>query len=86
MIKAVFWDLGGVITTSPFEAFRRFERENRLPQDFIRSVNATDPDTNAWARFERSEITLEEFDQAFERETGAAGRPIRGRTHGCTRG
>jgi putative hydrolase of the HAD superfamily len=78
-IKAVFWDFGGVLTTSPFEAFKRFEKENRLPQNFIRMVNATNPDTNAWARLERSEISLEEFDRAFERETAAAGHAVRGR-------
>jgi putative hydrolase of the HAD superfamily len=78
-IKAVFWDFGGVITSSPFEAFRRFERENGLPQDFLRGVNAVNPDTNAWARFERSELTLDEFDSAFEAECAAAGYAVPGR-------
>jgi putative hydrolase of the HAD superfamily len=78
-IKAVFWDFGGVITSSPFEAFRRFERENGLPQDFLRRVNAVNPDTNAWARFERSELDPDGFDRAFEEETRAAGRPVSGR-------
>ncbi|HMH71674.1 MAG TPA: HAD family hydrolase, partial [Bradyrhizobium sp.] len=27
MLKAVIWDFGGVLTTSPFEAFARFEIE-----------------------------------------------------------
>ena len=53
---AVIFDFGGVITSSPFEAFQKLEDERRLPRDFIRSVNATDPDSNAWARLERSEI------------------------------
>jgi len=77
-IKAVFWDFGGVLTTSPFEAFNRFEQENHLPPNFIRMVNAANPDTNAWARLERSEISLEEFDREFERETAVAGHAIRG--------
>lgn len=77
--KAVFWDFGGVITSSPFEAFRRFERENGLPQDFLRGVNAVNPDTNAWARFERSELDLAGFDAAFAEETRAAGHPVPGR-------
>ena len=50
-IKAVIWDFGGVFTTSPFEAFTRYEAEHDLPKDFIRTINAADPDTNAWARF-----------------------------------
>jgi putative hydrolase of the HAD superfamily len=78
MIKAIFWDFGGVLTTGPFGAFKRFEQENNLPQNFIRMVNATNPDTNAWARLERSEISLEEFDQAFEQETRRAGHSIGG--------
>jgi putative hydrolase of the HAD superfamily len=79
-IKAVFWDFGGVLTTSPFDAFNRFERENHLPHNFIRKVNAANPDTNAWARLERSEITLEEFDREFELETEASGHAVRGIT------
>ena len=78
MIKAVFWDFGGVLTTGPFGAFKRFEQENNLPENFIRMVNATHPDTNAWARLERGEISLEEFDQEFEHETRHAGHPIGG--------
>jgi len=30
---AVLWDFGGVILTSPFEAFRRYEARGRLPED-----------------------------------------------------
>jgi putative hydrolase of the HAD superfamily len=79
MIKAVLWDFGGVLTTSPFEAFRRFERERGYPEDFIRRINATNPDDNAWARLERSEISVEDFDRLFEAEAAAAGRPLPGR-------
>ena len=79
MIKAVLWDFGGVITTSPFESFNRFEMENNMPIDFIRGVNATNPKTNAWALFESSRISLEEFDRKFENETRAAGYPVSGK-------
>jgi putative hydrolase of the HAD superfamily len=77
-IEAVIWDFGGVITTSPFEAFNRFERERGLPADFIRRVNATNPDTNAWALFERSEIDAAQFDLMFREEAVALGQDIRG--------
>jgi len=77
-IEAVLWDLGGVITSSPFDAFNRFEAERNIPQDFIRRLNTIYPDTNAWARFERGDITLDEFDRAFERESAALGHAIRG--------
>jgi putative hydrolase of the HAD superfamily len=78
MIKAIFWDFGGVLTTGPFGAFKKFEHESNLPENFIRMVNATNADTNSWARLERCEISLEEFDREFEQETRLAGHPIRG--------
>ncbi|HQS69053.1 MAG: HAD family hydrolase [Novosphingobium sp. 28-62-57] len=70
---AVIFDFGGVITASPFEAFNRLEAERGLPQDFIRQVNAINPDSNAWARFERAEISAEEFNQMFAAEAQAQG-------------
>lgn len=72
-VKAVLWDFGGVITTSPFDAFARYEAENGLDPGFIRRLNATNPDTNAWARFERSEVSIAEFATAFEAEAAAHG-------------
>ena len=77
-IKAVIWDFGGVITTSPFEAFNRYERERGLPPNFIRQVNATNPDGNAWALFERSEIDAAAFDELFAREAQSLGQDVRG--------
>ena len=77
-VRAVLWDFGGVMTESPFIAFRRFEHERGLPANFLRDVNARNPDTNAWARFERSELTADGFDQAYAAETRAAGHEVRG--------
>ncbi len=77
-LRAVLWDFGGVILSSPFEAFNRYEAARGLPADLIRSINATDPDINAWARFERSEITAHEFDIAFADEARALGFDVRG--------
>ena len=78
MIKAVLWDFGGVILSSPFEAFNRYEEEHGLPKDFLRTVNATKPDANAWARLERSDITPAEFDAAFADESAALGHRVPG--------
>ena len=78
MITAVLWDFGGVILSSPFEAFRHYEDARGLPPGFIRGVNAADPHANAWARLERSEITAAEFDDAFARESAALGHEVRG--------
>ena len=78
MIKAVLWDFGGVILTSPFEAFRRYESEHNMPLDFIRRVNATDPHSNAWALMERSEVTPQQFDDLFAAESEALGHRVAG--------
>ena len=79
MVEAVIWDFGGVLTSSPFEAFNRYEREKGLPANFIRGINATNPDTNAWALFERSECSFEEFDKLFAEESAAKGNRVPGR-------
>lgn len=76
--QAVLWDFGGVITSSPFEAFNRYEAKRGLPPDFIRSVNARNPDSNAWAKLERNEIGGTEFDAAFRAEAQALGHDVPG--------
>lgn len=78
-IQAVIWDFGGVISSSPFEAFARFEQARGLPKDFLRTVNATNPHENAWARLERSEFDHAAFDEAFARESLALGHEVRGK-------
>ena len=79
MIEAVIWDFGGVLTTSPFEAFARFERERGLPMDVIRRTNAANHLENAWARFERAEVDIEAFDELFATESLALGAEVRGK-------
>lgn len=77
-VKAVIWDFGGVITSSPFEAFNRYEAERGLPHNLFRTVNSTNPDSNAWALFERNEIDGAGFDEMFLKESTALGHPVRG--------
>lgn len=77
-IRAVLWDFGGVILSSPFEAFNRYESEKGLPLDIIRTVNSTNPDSNAWALLERSDISPAEFDSQFASESEALGHRIPG--------
>jgi putative hydrolase of the HAD superfamily len=76
--RAVLWDFGGVILSSPFEAFNRYELEIGLPKDFIRSLNARNGDANAWAKMERSEVSLEGFVELFEAEARAQGHTLDG--------
>jgi putative hydrolase of the HAD superfamily len=79
VIRAVMFDFGGVISTSPFEAFARLESERGLPPGFIRSVNATNPDRNAWAQLERGEISLDAFGPGWAAEALALGHEVDGR-------
>jgi putative hydrolase of the HAD superfamily len=79
VIRAAFFDFGGVILSSPFEAFNGFEDRNGLPRDFIRTINATNPDTNAWARFERSEVAFDQFCDLFEAECREQGHDVAAR-------
>jgi putative hydrolase of the HAD superfamily len=76
--KAVIWDFGGVFTSSPFDAFTRYEAERGLPRDFIRTVNATNPLDNAWAKLEQSKVTAAEFDNMFREEAKALGHDVPG--------
>lgn len=77
--QAILWDFGGVFTSSPFESFNVLEDQVGAPKDFIRMLNATFPDTNAWAQFESNSVSLDEFDQLFAEESAAAGHRISGK-------
>jgi putative hydrolase of the HAD superfamily len=79
MFEAVIWDFGGVLTSSPFEAFARFESERGLPADIIRRTNAANHLENAWAKFERAEVDIETFDRLFAAESLALGAEVRGK-------
>jgi putative hydrolase of the HAD superfamily len=79
VIEAVIWDFGGVFTTSPFEAFARYERERGIPVGVIRKINSTNHENNAWAMFERSAIDFAGFDAAFATEARMFGYEIPGR-------
>ncbi|MGA7870523.1 MAG: HAD-IA family hydrolase [Candidatus Binatus sp.] len=79
MIEAVIWDFGGVFTTSPFEAFARYERDRGIPLGVIRKINSTNHENNAWAMFERSAIDFAGFDAAFAAEARMLGYEIPGR-------
>ncbi len=78
-IKAVIWDFGGVFTSSPFERFAEYETARGMPVGTIRQINATSPDDNAWAQFERNDVDLDTFDGLFLAESTAIGHPIPGK-------
>lgn len=75
-VTAVVFDLGGVLTESPMTAFTAYEEEAGLPPGLIVRLNSTDPDSNAWARFERNELDVAAFSAVFEAEALAAGHRV----------
>jgi len=75
-IRAALFDFGGVVTTSPFESFARYEHDNGLPADFIRTLNATNPDENAWAQLERNTVDVTTFYELYEAEARLGGYEI----------
>ncbi len=77
-ITTILFDFGGVITSSPFEAFNRMEEARGLPTDSVRRINSANPDGNAWARFERAEMDAAAFDDAFAEEADKLGVELRG--------
>lgn len=79
-IEAVLFDFGGVILSSPFEAFAAYERDHGLPAGFIRGLNATNPDANAWAQMERGAVDFDQFCALFEAEARAGGYEVDART------
>jgi putative hydrolase of the HAD superfamily len=79
VIRAVMFDFGGVISSSPFESFERLEAERGLPPGFIRTVNSTDPDDNAWAQLERGEVDVDTFGVLWSAEARTLGHDVDGR-------
>jgi putative hydrolase of the HAD superfamily len=79
VIRAVMFDFGGVISSSPFDAFALLESERGLPPRFIRTVNTTNPHENAWARLERGELSVDDFGPEWAAEALALGHELDGR-------
>ena len=67
----MLWDFGGVILSSPFEAFAAYERKQNIDHGFIRRVNAMNVHGNAWAKLERGEVDAQGFAELWEAEARA---------------
>ncbi len=78
-IKAVIFDLGGVVLDSPMEILADFEKRHGLEPDFINRLIGEAGPQGAWARLERGEIPMEDFFEAFDREIQSAGADISSR-------
>ncbi|EJD05797.1 HAD-like protein [Fomitiporia mediterranea MF3/22] len=67
-LKAVIFDIGGVVVRSPLLAISAFEEERGLPRNYINCAIAGRAEHGAWQRFERGELALFPFYDAFSRE------------------
>jgi putative hydrolase of the HAD superfamily len=72
-IRAVIFDLGGVVFPSPFEAFDEYDHGNNLAKGTMRGLIRRSSEEGAWAALERGELTLDQFTLALEAEADAAG-------------
>ena len=67
-IRAVVFDIGGVIQDSPLHAIARYETEHGLPAGSINRAVVATGETGAWSRLERGELTVEAWCVPFERD------------------
>jgi putative hydrolase of the HAD superfamily len=73
MLKAVIFDLGGVVFPSPFEAFDQYDHGNDLAKGTMRALIRRSSEEGAWAALERGELTMDDFFLALEAEASMAG-------------
>lgn len=70
-IRAVIFDLGGVVIGSPLHAIAAYERELGLATNAVNHAVVRSGPTGAWSRLERGELGLEEFYPLFEADCRA---------------
>ncbi len=72
-IRAVIFDLGGVVMDSPLHAIARYEREHGIEHNAINHMIVDRGEDGAWSRLERGELSLDEFYAPFEDDCRAHG-------------
>jgi epoxide hydrolase-like predicted phosphatase len=78
-LRAVIFDLGGVILGSPLHAIADFEVEAGIPAGRINRIVVDTGPEGAWSRLERGELAMETFFSDFERDCAEAGVTISAR-------
>ncbi len=75
-IRAVVFDLGGVVFPSPLDAFDVYDERAGLAAGTTRTIVRASSETGAWAALERGELTMEQFCPALDEEAAALGHTI----------
>jgi epoxide hydrolase-like predicted phosphatase len=73
ILKAVIFDLGGVVFPSPFEAFDQYDHGDNLAKGTMRALIRRSSEEGAWAALERGELGMDDFFVALEAEATLAG-------------
>jgi putative hydrolase of the HAD superfamily len=74
--RAAIFDIGGVLTHSPVTRIQQFCAEQAIPDDVRYAIFG--PDDGPWSRFERSELSREEFAVEFDAHVTPCGTAARG--------
>ncbi|KAI0831188.1 HAD-like protein [Trametes gibbosa] len=64
-LKAVIFDIGGVVCRSPLIAIAEYEREHGIPNNYINCAITARGSSGAWQKFERGEMPLFPFYERF---------------------
>ncbi|KAF8479183.1 HAD-like protein [Russula ochroleuca] len=67
-LKAILFDIGGVVVQSPLLAIREYEIEHRIPNNYINCLITGRGSEGAWQEFERGQISLFPFYEKFSQE------------------
>lgn len=70
-IQAAIFDIGGVLTVSPVTKIINFCADRGISEELRTAIFAGHD--GLWSQFERSELTPEEFAQAFDRQLAEGG-------------
>jgi putative hydrolase of the HAD superfamily len=72
-VRAVIFDLGGVVFPSPLETFDAYDADTGLPPGTVRALIRTSSEEGAWAALERGELAMDDFIVALELEAETSG-------------
>lgn len=75
-IRAVIFDLGGVVMDSPLHAIARYERDHGIEHNAINHSIVEIGESGAWSRLERGELILDDFYTPFEDDCRGRGIPL----------
>lgn len=77
-LRAVLFDLGGVVLDSPFPAIARFEKQHGVAPGLVVRTIANGGEHGAFQRLERGELDIQSFAEVFKTECAAPGLEIDG--------